>query len=171
MISIVKAKVENTALLAEIAKQSFIESHGSSAPPEDIEIYTSAKYNTPTLANELLDTKNNYHLVYYNNQIAGFSNIMLNTPFASAGLQNIAKLDRIFLLKDFYNLKIGLRLFQFNIDLAKQNNQTGVWLFVWIENHKAISFYKQNGFEVIGNFNFKISETHYNPNYQMLLTF
>ncbi|MEO6707056.1 MAG: hypothetical protein ABIN04_14540, partial [Ginsengibacter sp.] len=68
-----------------------------------------------------------------------------------------------------YDLKLGYNLFEFNRNLARTNNQKGIWLFVWKENERAIRFYKKNGFEVIGNFDFKISETHSNPNYQMLL--
>jgi ribosomal protein S18 acetylase RimI-like enzyme len=53
--------------------------------------------------------------------------------------------------------------------IASANNQKGMWLFVWQKNERAIKFYKKNGFEIIGNFNYKISETHSNPNYQMFL--
>ena len=34
--------------------------------------------------------------------------------------------ERIYILQEFYNLKLGLALLQYNIALAKQNQQTGL---------------------------------------------
>ncbi|MEO9209693.1 MAG: hypothetical protein ABI208_01270, partial [Ginsengibacter sp.] len=74
-------------------------------------------------------------------------------------------------LKEFYNLKMGLELMNFNIELSKSDNQVGMWLFVWIENVRALNFYMKNGFEIIGSHDFKISATHSNPNHQMFLKY
>ena len=83
-------------------------------------------------------------------------------------MENITKLERIYLLKEFY---LGAELFEYNVRLAKENNQKGMWLFVWVENERAVNFYKKNGFVIIGSHDFKISETHSNPNHQMFLGF
>ena len=40
------------------------------------------------------------------------------------------KFDRIYVLKEYYDLKIGKLLFEYNVELAKRNNQTGMWLYV-----------------------------------------
>jgi ribosomal protein S18 acetylase RimI-like enzyme len=84
---------------------------------------------------------------------------------------HFAKLERLYLLKEFYDKKLGNALFQFNCDLAKQHSQKGIWLFVWTGNHRAIRFYDKAGFKIIGSHNFKISEDHSNPNHQMLKQF
>ena len=171
MISIVKAKAEDFQLLADIGKVSFIESHGKSALPADIDSYVNAKYNRDVFKQELNEPQNIYHTIYYDKQPAGYSKIILNSQHSNIQLESVTKLERLYLLKEFYNLKIGLELFDFNIQLSKQNNQTGMWLFVWKENQRAVSFYKKNGFEIIGSYDFKLTETHSNPNHQMLLIY
>jgi diamine N-acetyltransferase len=171
MISIVKAKAEDFRLLADIGKVSFRESHGKSALPADIDSYVNAKYNRDIFKQELNEPQNIYYTIYYNKQPAGYSKIILNSQHSNIQLESVTKLERLYLLKEFYNLKIGLELFDFNIELSKQNNQTGMWLFVWKENQRAISFYKKNGFEIIGSYDFKLTETHSNPNHQMLLIY
>ena len=171
MTSIVKADKNDSRLLSEIATLAFIESHGNSAKPGDINLYISKNYSEDIFKKELLDKKNNYYLVYHNGQVAGYSNIILNSAYADSEVVNIAKLGRLYLLKEFYNLKLGLQLFEFNINLAKENNQKGIWLFVWKENQRAVNFYTKNGFIIIGSHDFKISETHSNPNHQMFLPF
>ena len=169
MVSFERADKSHAHLLSEIAGLTFIESHGHSAKREDINNFITQKYNPDTFISELINKKNNYYLVYYQNRLAGFSNIIYNFPYADSKVEDIAKLERIYILKEFYDLKLGYNLFEFNRNLARTNNQKGIWLFVWKGNERAIKFYKKNGFEVIGNFDYKISETHSNPNYQMFL--
>ncbi|MCW3092864.1 MAG: GCN5-related N-acetyltransferase [Ferruginibacter sp.] len=171
MNSIVSATEDDFQLLSEIATASFIESHGHSAQAEDINRYVSEKYSESAFKEELNDAKNLYHIIYHNDRAAGYSKIVLNTPYSGSLINNIVKLERFYLLKEFYHLKLGGELFQFNVDLSIRNNQTGMWLFVWKENPRAVNFYKKNGFLVIGSHDFKISETHSNPNHLMLLKF
>ena len=38
--------------------------------------------------------------------------------------------------------KLGYQLMDFNLQLARRENQEGIWLYTWIENHRAISFYQ-----------------------------
>ena len=71
----------------------------------------------------------------------------------------------------FHNLKLGWELFNFNVKQSKAQQQVGMWLHTWTENQKAINFYSKAGFKIIGHHDFKISETHCNPNYQMLLIY
>jgi ribosomal protein S18 acetylase RimI-like enzyme len=171
MISIVKATESDSQLLSELATETFIESHGTCTKAEDINVYVAEKLNTNILKEELSDSKNIYHLIYFNNQVAGYSKIILDLPYSNSEKRNIAKLDRLYLLKKYYDLNLGSELFKFNINLIKRNNQAGVWLFVWKENQRAVRFYLKNGFVIIGSYDFKISETHSNPNHQMLLRF
>ena len=171
MTSIIKANENDAPVLSPIAKLSYIESHGHCAEPEDVDIYMAATYSQVVLKKELADAKNSYHIIYYNNRAAGYSKIILNCPYPGSEAGNIAKLGRLYLLKEFYNLHLGSELFQFNINLMKGNNQAGAWLYVWKENQRAINFYKKNGFVVTGSYDFKISETHSNPNHLMFLGF
>jgi ribosomal protein S18 acetylase RimI-like enzyme len=171
LTSIIKAGANDAQLLSEIAVPTFIESHGHSAKPEDINIYVTEKCSQDFFKKELSDPKNIYHFIYHDNKVAGYSKIIFDTPYANAQENKITKLERIYLLREFYGLKLGQELIQHNIDLSKKNHQKGIWLFVWIENPRAINFYKRNGFAIIGSYDFKISENHSNPNYQMLLKF
>lgn len=171
LISIVKGTPADYVLLAEIGKQTFIESHGESAKKSDIDSYVSEKYNYDFLKTQLNDENNLYHILYYNNEPAGYSKMILNNPDLNIQSKDVTKLEKIFFLKKFYHLKLGTELLNFNIDISKKNKQSGIWLFVWIKNERAIKFYTKHGFKVIANYDFRISPTHTNPNYQMLLTY
>lgn len=171
MISIVKPGKENAQLLANIGRISFIESHGSSAPVEDINKYVKEKFEKNVITEELDNPENIYHLAYYNNQPVGYSKIILTSLHPGIRLKNVTKLERLYLLKEFYHLNVGGELLQSNIELSGNNGQLGMWLFVWKENDRAVRFYKKKGFEIIGDYDFKLTASHSNPNYHMLLKY
>jgi ribosomal protein S18 acetylase RimI-like enzyme len=168
--TIVKANAEHVDMLSALAKTTFLESHGHSAGPDDIDAYIDANLNYSALEKELNDPNNIYHLLFQDAIAAGYSKIKLNTPYPGSERSNITKLERIYFRKEFYGLDLGQALFEFNLRLAKENQQAGIWLFVWKENHRAVSFYKKNGFLIVGSYDFKISDKHSNPNHIMFLS-
>jgi len=166
-----EAKLKHAELLSKISKTTFLTSHGDSAPKEDIDIYLEQNFSEQNFIDELSNKTNQYYLIYVEQKIAGYSKIIFNKPQSTITSKNVTYLSRLYLLKDFYGLGLGKILFDFNRNLCKQNNQVGIWLYVWIQNVKAISFYKKMGFQKIGNADFKISETHSNPNHILYLKF
>ena len=109
--------------------------------------------------------------MYHDDEPAGYSKIIFNVPHYNIESSNVTKLDRIYLLEKFHGFGSGFELLNFNIELSVKNNQSGMWLFVWKENHRAVRFYEKTGFKIIGSYDFKISETHSNPNHQMFLKY
>jgi ribosomal protein S18 acetylase RimI-like enzyme len=171
MTSIRQATVSDTSLLLKIAIPSLIESHGHSASAEDMNAYIALKFNKEALAQEISDPKNIFHILYYNEQPAGYSKIIFNTAHEAVEDQNVTKLERLYFLEAFYGKGLGTTLFDFIIDLSKKEKQAGIWLQVWTENKRAIAFYEKSGFVVKAETFFKISETHSNPNHLMYYRF
>lgn len=171
MTSILRASIEDALVLSALGKKSFIESHGHSASPADINAYLDKTY-TPAAFQQELEREDYYFFkITYDGQLAGYSKIVLNTPLSHVPAQNITKLERLYLLTSFYGLGLGLRLLEHNIQYSKEHSQQGMWLNVWTENIRAVNFYVKYGFEIVGEYRFKISEQHSNPNHQMYLGF
>jgi diamine N-acetyltransferase len=171
MTTIAKASVKDFKLIAEMGRITVEEAHRSSCSAADMNDFLEKNYNETTIQEELKDPKNIYHIIYYNGQAAGFSKIILNAEHPNIQYQQATKLDRIYLLKEFFNLKLGFELLQFNINFSKENQQSGMWLFTWTGNERAVNFYLKTGFKIVGSHSFKISETHSNPNHQMFLKY
>jgi ribosomal protein S18 acetylase RimI-like enzyme len=169
MIRIEKASPDDHQLIAELGRITFIESHGSSASADDIAAYVAAKYTPEAVKTDIANQDHLYYIVYYGDQAAGYSKIILNCGHPEINQNPVAKLDRIYILREYYDKKIGLELLQFNVDFVKQARQVGIWLYVWTENQRAVKFYLRNGFTVIGSHDFPISATHSNPNYRLYL--
>ncbi len=171
MVSIIKATETDYESISRIGKIAVTEAHRDAASAEDMQAYVDKNYSYEAIKEELQDAANIYYLVNYNGDTVGFSKIILNAQHPTIHQKNITKLDRIYLLKEFYNLKLGLQLLNFNIELCKAQSQFGIWLFTWIGNKRAINFYEQIGFTIVGSHQFKLTDTYSNENHQMLLQF
>jgi GNAT superfamily N-acetyltransferase len=171
MISVIKATERDYNSIITIGKLSIAESHRGSCSAEDMTEFLERNYNGDAIKKELNDINNIYHIINYNEKPAGFSKIILNAKHPNIVSENVTKLDRIYLLKEFYGLKLGLELLNFNLRLSRNNHQSGMWLYTWIGNHRAINFYLKAGFTIIGNHNFHVTKTHYDECHQLFLDF
>ncbi|MBK9636874.1 MAG: GNAT family N-acetyltransferase [Bacteroidetes bacterium] len=171
MNSIINSTIHDAEELAKIGRQSFIESHGHSASVEDITAYVNSKFTSFAFVDELSEPRNIYHHIKRDGQLIGYSKIILSCISENIVNENVTKLDRLYLIQEFHSLKLGQALLEYNIQLSNHNNQKGMWLYVWKENTRAVQFYLRNGFQIIGAFDFKISENHSNPNYHLFLEF
>lgn len=66
------------------------------------------------------------------------------------------EIERIYVLKEFYGKKTGQLLYEKAIQIAREKNAEYIWLGVWEENQRAISFYKKNGFVEFDKHLFKL---------------
>ena len=171
MISVIKATESDHNSIVSIGKISVEESHRGSSSAEVMNEFLEREYNNDAIKEELNDINNIYYIINYNDKPAGFSKIILNAKHPNIAAENVTKLDRIYLLKEFYGLKLGLELLNFNIELARNNNQSGMWLYAWIGNNRAIDFYLKAGFTIIGSHKFYVTKTHYDVSHQMFLNF
>jgi diamine N-acetyltransferase len=171
MVSLVQLTTADAALLARIGGITLIESHGHSAPASVMQDYVARSFSEEACRSELADESNIFYAVYCQGKPAGYSKIVFNCPHPAVSLQPVTKLERLYLLKDYYDLKLGHYLLEQAIDLSKAQGEKGMWLNVWKKNSRAIRFYKRQGFEVVGESEFVLTPTHANPNWVMLLTY
>jgi diamine N-acetyltransferase len=171
MISIIKATERDSDSIVSIGKVSVAESHRDSCSAKIMNEFLERNYNNDAIRKELNDINNIYHIINYNYNPVGFSKIILNASHPNITTENVTKLDRIYLLKELYGLKLGLALLNFNIELSRNNNQSGMWLYTWIENHRAINFYLKAGFVIIGSHKYYVTKAHYDLSHQLFLKF
>ncbi|MDB2384978.1 GNAT family N-acetyltransferase [Polaribacter sp.] len=170
-ISIRKARPEDITQLAVVGKKAFYEAHKNAIPTSIMENYLSESFNKNQLLKEISNPNFQYHVLYNQDKLVGFSKVIFNFKNKNTLEKNITKMERLYFLEEYHGLGLGKKLFDFNINLIKENNQKGVWLYVWIKNYKALRFYEKRGFKKIGDYNFPVSETETRPNNVMFLQF
>jgi diamine N-acetyltransferase len=171
MISVIKATEKDCPSIVSIGKLSVAESHRGSCSAEDMNEFLERNYSSDAIKEELNNVNNIYYILNHNDKPAGFSKIIFNAKHPNIVTENVAKLDQIYLLKEFYGLKLGLELLNFNIELSRSNGQSGLWLYTWVGNDRAINFYLKAGFTIIGSHKFYVTKAHYDLSHQMFLNF
>lgn len=170
-MKIIKATEVDCNSIVSIGRIAVADSHINSCSPEIMNEFLERNYNYDTIREELSDVNNIYYMISHDDKPVGFSKIILNSKHPDIAADNVALLDRIYLLREFYGLKLGLKLLNFNIELSKNNNQSGMWLYAWIGNERAVNFYLRAGFKIIGSHKYYVNETHYDVSHHMLLKF
>jgi len=168
---IIEASIHDAQVLTELGAETFYNSHKDSAPTHELATYIRKIYSIDAIKKELANPENIYHLIKYENKVAGFSKMELNTKHASIEMENVSKMDQIYLLDSFHGLKLGAKLLNYNIEYSKSCGQNGMWLVVWVGNIAAIKFYEKFGFHIVTRSEFHLTDTHLNPCYTMLLIY
>jgi len=171
MIFLRRLTVDDARMLSEIGGITLIESHGHSAPAEVMQAYREKAFSVEACRAELLDEANILYGVFYNGKPAGYSKIIFSEPHPAVHLQPVTKLERLYLLSDYYDKELGHRLLEQAIGLSKAAGDKGMWLDVWKKNERAIRFYEKQGFKTVGESAFVLTETHSNPIWVMVLTY
>ena len=78
MLAIKKATLKNASLLSKLSIAAFIPAHGHSAPKEVVDVYIAANFSEENFRKELSNPKFQYHILYYKEEIAGFSKVIFN---------------------------------------------------------------------------------------------
>lgn len=171
MKEIIKAGVAEAALLSQLGARTFRESHGHSAADEDIEGYIERRLSPEALAVELGDPSNQFYICLIEGMPAGYVKFIPDCGHPELPQVHITKLERLYILSDYYGSGIGQALLDHAIICSKSSDQSGMWLYAWTENHRAVAFYIKNGFRIVGQYDFEISPSHSNPNHRMLLEY
>ncbi|WP_298518400.1 GNAT family N-acetyltransferase [uncultured Kordia sp.] len=171
MIHIRKATPNDINAIAQLGSTTFLDTYLPNTPKEAVESFVENAFAIDTLCAEFDDPNVHYFLIFLEETLAGYSKIIHNVPNTTIEETQLTKLDRFYVLKEFHGQKLGAQLFNHTIDFSKENEQQGIWLYVLIENERALRFYQQNNFQIVGEYDFKISETRYNPNYIMYLEY
>jgi ribosomal protein S18 acetylase RimI-like enzyme len=167
MLTIIDPPDEMMPALAKVAAQSFLESHGHSASAKEIEEYVAEKFSLQQLMKEKIESGAVFRVALWNGELAAYSKIVLNRAMKNSVAENICKMDRLYVLEKFLKHRIGHSLMDDSLRIAREHAQKGMWLYVWIDNKRAVRFYEREGFKKAGEEGFRISATHSNPNYIM----
>lgn len=148
MISLYIEKVTLNAVeqLQEICKKTFHETYSEKNTEENMIKYLDEGFSIEKLSTELEDENSEFYFVFLDSKVIGY--LKLNFGLSQTELKDTKSLEieRIYVLKEFHGKNVGQFLYDKAIQVAKQKNVDYVWLGVWEENPRAISFYKKNGF-------------------------
>ena len=155
-IKITKATLNDIEQLQKIGRQTFEETFSESNSEENMKNYLEGGFSNEKLTTELNDQNSEFYFATVNKEVIGYLKINFGPSQTELKDSKALEIERIYVSKEFHGQSVGQLLYGKAIQMAKLKNVDYVWLGVWEENPRAISFYKKNGFVEFDKHIFKL---------------
>lgn len=157
-LSIRKCVMDDLVSLREFSYKTFNDNFKHMNTPIIMKAYLDQAFDMSKLRDELSNRDSVFYFLYVDGQLSGY--LKLNEDSAQTDIYDPQSLEieRIYLTKELRGKGLGSILMNKAIDVGQKRNKSYIWLGVWEKNEKAISFYKNNGFYVIGKHPFFMGE-------------
>lgn len=156
--SIKKAELQDIEKLQKIGRQTFFETFSESNSEENMQKYLDEGFSIEKLTTELTDTNAEFYFVILDEEVIGYLKLNFGDSQTELKDNKGLEIERIYVSKGFHGKSVGQLLYDKAIEVAKHKNADYVWLGVWEENPRAISFYKKNGFVEFDKHIFKLGD-------------
>ena len=155
-IEIRKASINDLEDLQKIGRQTFSETFAAENTEEDMAKYVEESFSVERLSAELNNPDSEFYVAVQHNDVIGYLKLNFGKSQTELKDNRALEIERIYVLKAFHGKKIGQLLYDKAIQVATNNKVEYVWLGVWEENHRALRFYKKNGFVAFDKHIFKL---------------
>lgn len=155
-IKVVSITLDDIPRLQQVACETFSETFAAANTEEDMQQYLEKSFATDKLTEELNNPASQFYFAVLNEAVIGY--LKINTGQAQTELKDAGamEIERIYVLKAYHGKKVGQLLYEKAISIAHSLPVSYVWLGVWEENARAISFYIKNGFVPFDKHVFKL---------------
>ena len=158
-IVIRKATTKDVIALALLARVTFREAFGHLFKDnQNLIYYFNKSFSIDALIEKINDNNNIYWLAFSDKLPVGYAKLIKNSPSNFIKGSKVSELQRIYVLNDFLNQKIGHQLQDAVFEEIKLLKSNHLWLSVYVDNLKAIRFYERYNFKHLGIHNFAIRE-------------
>lgn len=139
------ASEEDLEFIERISRETWPDTFKKFMPIKLIEHILNSNYNKSVIAQQMRNG-HRFILVSYNKKKIGYFSFQLDYK----GLPRMM-IHKIYILPSFQGFGIGKQIFNYLRRVALEFGQTSFTLKVFHKNDKAISFYRNEGFNIVGN--------------------
>lgn len=157
-IDIAKVTLNDIKQLQKIGRQTFFETFSAGNTEENMKKYLDEGFSIEKLTTELNDKNTEFYFATLDKNVIGYLKLNYGQSQTEIKDDKAIEIERIYVLKEFHGKAIGQLLYEKAIQVARQSKVNYVWLGVWEENPRAISFYKKNGFVEFDKHVFKLGD-------------
>ena len=148
--------ISDLAQLQKIGKTTFAETFTEHNTKEDLDKYLEESFSNEKLSSELNNPESSIYFAEIENNVVGYLKINFGASQTELKDNEALEIERIYVLQAFHGKKLGQALYEKAISIAKEMKVKYVWLGVWEQNHRALQFYKKNGFVPFDTHIFKL---------------
>ncbi len=154
-----QASTQDAYVIALLGRITFTETFGHLfSDHNDLLNYFEQTFSVQKIERSLRKEHNIYWLALVDGLPVGYAKLKMRSPTPFLDDENVCQLQKIYVLKDFLSMKIGLALQNELLEEAGRSGSSFVWLSVLKDNERAVNFYLKNGFQKIGDHDFNIGK-------------
>jgi len=152
-------------LIALLGRITFSQTFGHLfREPQDLLNYCNTVFSVMKIESSLSEANSVFWLAFVDQLPVGYAKLKCNetSPFVST--ERVCQLQKIYVLKDFLSLGIGLNLQRRLLEKAASMKFETIWLSVLKGNERALKFYTKSDFKIVGSHRFQIGQENFEFN-------
>lgn len=145
-----KATEADAIVLALLARVTFAETFEAHfTDKQGLLEHCEATFSVHKISNSLRNPNNVFWIATYNNLPVGYTKLKKKAAHEAGVPGRSSQLEKIYVLKDYLSKGVGHQLQAALSEELQVLQSDNLWLYVWEENQRAISFYEKHGFSVV----------------------
>lgn len=146
-----RAAISDLDTLRDLAERTFRDAWQELNEPERFEAYCREHFSAEKMRSELTQPGTEFYLAFIDEHPVAYLKLNMDRAPShdwdgSRGLQ----LERIYVRSDVQSRGLGAALLRFTEQRARDTGASWLWLTVWQDSPRSISFYEKNGFSIFG---------------------
>lgn len=157
--NIKQADAGDVLLISVLATTAFYEAYFEQDDPHDLAGYIVKSFSPSQIENELADTDSTFFIVFVNEKAVGYAKLLANSRDPSVNTSKTIELKRIYVIERSWRKGVGEMLLEHCTEVARQLGNESIWLGVWEQNKRGVSFYAKHGFVKVGTLEFPYGDS------------
>ena len=153
------ASKDDAADLADIGRETFVETFGHLYPPADLKRYVADTYAVEKMKADLRDPEVEVRIALSGRRMVAYCKIGPVKLPIEVGPEPSLELHRVYVYQARQGVGVGRILLAWAIERARKRGAKNLFLGVWESNDRAIKLYESRGFEKVGAYKFKVGDT------------
>ena len=153
-----RAGLQDAAVLAEIGRDTFVETFAHLYPPEDLRAFLTSAYACESFEHCLTAEGHALWLAEAEGRAIGYVQVgpcALPHPEVTAACGEV---KRLYVRGEAQGSGLGSRLLTTSLDWLSRPGRR-LWIGVWSQNFGAQRLYARHGFERVGGYQFQVGAT------------
>lgn len=144
-----RATIADARKLSVLYTQCYIHAYAVDGVSDEYANYTTSHFSPERISGTIADHPGCIIVAEYEGNLVGVAEIEFNSQ-CPIGELVAPELSKLYVLQWFCSKGIGHQLLKESERYLRENGEHEVWLWAWDQNPRAISFYKRQGYQIIG---------------------
>jgi diamine N-acetyltransferase len=137
-----RATPNDAAAFAALAESMFRDAFAATNDPIQLDAYCAGHYSEAIQLRELASPNVSVFFVELADQVVGYVQLEV--------MGNAVFLHRFYVDRAWHGRGVAQQMLEYCVGFARVTGASCIRLATWVENARAIAFYRKSGFEVIG---------------------